>query len=483
MNKRRIKIEELNYNSAKLSNAAKIIASLSVLTGLMCLIVYSSSINLFFTSVGFLCFAIVLIPITVNRNYDLLSCWSMVFLSVTLGCLIRGIYIGLNYPDFQTLNYLYFLDTPLNEFYVPAIFLLTFLLFCTIGYGLIPAKTKQKNSNHSFQINIRRTYIFAILALVISLISSAMYVNLTGGFDWLNFSSKRTTISSLQLDASHRTYGFLRIFSSLAILAHLVVLSDAINSSKHKKTKYLLAITLFLSAVFIPIYGSSRSDVFNYTILSIAVLYFCSKRIPWVRVLTALTVTIFIFQAMSVLRHSKDLSFVNALTAQPINVSIFDSMILNRNSLELGKTAHVTNAIPELLDYRYGATIGVWALAVIPRGIWNSKPLISAGPVIGTTVYGNQISGVPPGAAAELYWNFNLFGIIFGGLLVGRLLRWIDKHFKPHPYSPISKLVIYLYGPFSIGFLIFGVGIGFGIFTTLIKTVVAISAFRFMRIK
>ena len=443
----------------------------------------NSSINLFFTSIGLFCFAIMLLPIAINRNYDLLSCWSMALLSVMLGCLIRGIYIGLNYPDAQTLDVLYFLGTPLEEFYGPAVYLLLFLLFCTIGYRTIPLKIKRRAENRNFQTENRRIYIFAVLALAVSLTCSALYVNLTGGIDWLNISGKRTAIQSLELSASHRTYGFLRVFASIAILAHLVVLADATRSSNKKKRKYSLAAILFLSAVFIPIYGSTRSDVFVYTILSVAVLYFCNKSIPWVRVLTALVVAMLTFQTMSVLRSSKDLSFVDAITTQPINVSIFDKLVLNRNSLELGKTAHVINAIPEQLDYRYGATIGVWTLAIIPRSLWNSKPLIHSGPIIGTTIYGNRISGVPPGVAAELYWNFHLLGIVVGGLIIGVLFQWIDKRFKPTLNSSVSTLVIYLYGPFSIGYLIFGGGVGFGVFGVLVKTLIATAAFRFMRIR
>lgn len=483
LNTSRINYDAVPHNSTRLSNASKAATVLCVLAGLLCLGFGASSVNLFFTSVGLFCFAIMLLPIAVNRRYDLLSCWSMALLSVTLGCLLRGFYIGLNYPDHQTLDFLYFLGSPLEEFYGPAIYLSLFLLFCTIGYGVAPVKSKLKTENGNLQIDKRRIYIFAFLALAIALVSSILYVQLTGGFDWQNLSSKRTAITSLEISASHRTYGFLRLFASIAILAHLVVLADAIRSSYKKKRKYSLAVILFLSAVFIPIYGSTRSDVFVYTILSMAVLYFCSKRIPWVRVLASLVAAIFIFQTMSVLRSAKNLSFIDVLTAQTINVSILDRLILNRNSLELGKTAHVINAVPEQLDYRYGATIGVWALAIIPRGIWNSKPLISSGPVIGTTVYGNRTSGVPPGVAAELYWNFHLIGIVIGGLFIGGLFKWIDKRFKPSSSSPISTLAIYLYGPFTIGYLIFGAGIGFGIFGALIKTIVAMTAFKFMRIR
>lgn len=479
----RVKNRDLSNNkSIRLNTVASTTIFLCFIFGFLTLFLSGVNESLFFTSVGLFCLAIVLIPIALPRNYDLLSCWSMAVLSVILGCFIRGIYIGFNYPDFETLNYLYFRNVPITEFYTPAALLLVCLLACAVGYMLSPKVGRKTAFSFKTSTNKRQLYLFAFITFFISLICTILYINLTGGFDIQNISGKRTKISSINIESGHRTYGFLRTIASISILAHLAVLTDAIQTNTRKKSKYVIAVVLFVAASFLPFYASSRSPVFMFFILSLATFYFCNRRIEWIRVLTILFIAIVIFQGMSVLRSTRDSSFVNVVTAQPINLSIFDKLILNRNSLELGKTTHIINGIPQQLDYRYGATIAVWAAAFIPRGVWNDKPLISPGPIIGTTIYGNRISGVPPGMVADLYWNFSYFGVVFGGLFIGVLLGWVDRFFKPRPGAPISSLVIYLYGPFPIGLLIFGGGVGYGIFTTLVTTMFAFAVFKFLRI-
>ena len=161
---------------------------------------------------GLFCFAVMLWPIAANRHYDLLSTWSLATLSVVLGCLIRGFYIGIEYPDFYTLNIPYSLNKPMTDFYWPATMLVSCLLCCAIGYIYGPVKTRRKQ--HSRRIlDTKRLYFFAFTSLFMAIACTVLYVNLTGGLDWQNISGKRTLIDSINLDNSHRTYGYLRTVS------------------------------------------------------------------------------------------------------------------------------------------------------------------------------------------------------------------------------------------------------------------------------
>ena len=474
-------------NNRRLSSAAKVAFFVCVFASFTSLIFLGSNKNLLFTSTGFMCFAVMLLPIAFSRNYDLLSTWSLACVSVTLGCLLRGIYIGFNYPDDQTLNTLYLRDRPIDEFYTPAAILVLSLLCCAIGFMLGPNKSRPNDMAAQAEIHSalksKRLYRFAIVALIVSIASTLAFVGLTDGFDLQNLSRKRTTISSINLDGSHRTYGFLRSFASVALIAHLLVLADAIQSTRKKRIKYFVAFLLLLSAAFLPFYASSRSTVFIYLIMSMSVFYYCNKRIEWGRVFSILLVAVLLFQGMSILRSTREQTLIDVITQQPINVSIFDKIILNRNGIELAKTAHIVNAIPNQLDLQYGKTIAVWAIAVIPRDIWNSKPLISSGPIIGSIIYGNRVSGVPPGFVGDLYWNFHLPGVVLGGLFLGWLLRWVDRRFKPRARDSVAVVAVYIFGPFRLGYLVMGGGLGGGIFNAAVATFIALVLLRVFRVR
>ena len=176
---------------------------------------------------------------------------------------------------------------------------------------------------------------------------------------------------------------------------------------------------------------------------------------------------------MSVLRTSRDFSLTQVAAETAVSPALLDKLILNRNCLEIGKTAHVMDAIPETLDYQYGRTIGNWFLAPIPREIWNSKPLISTGPIIGTKVYKQEISGVPPGFVGEMYWNFDIIGVIVGSLLLGWLLKYFHVTFSPVFTNSMTGMIFYVYGPMKLGYLVLGNSFGFGFVNTLISMATA----------
>jgi len=438
-----------------------------------------------FTVTGFLAGAIVLLPLVLLRNINLISSWSFTILSVALGAVMRGIYIGIGYPDHYTLDFFYFLGSSPDSFIYPAIMLLLCLSFLVLGFIFAPGNwRKRPKAIYVQEMNVNRMYVFAILSLTISLIASVAYVNLTGGFDLLNLSKKRVLIESLELSNTHRTWQSLRVFSSIAILAHLLVLGNALQTnSSNKFLKLSLAASLFIVACLIPFYASSRGTIFLYFLYSLAMIYHMNQRLSWGKILAVMFLAIFIFQAMSTLRTSRDVSVTRVIRTTSLDFALLDRLVLNRNDFELAKTAHIINSTPNVLDYQYGKTIFVWLLAPIPREIWNSKPIISSGPIIGITIYGNRRSGVPPGMPGELYWNFGFPGMLIGAFLIGWLLRWIDWKFRPEPGDTLPKAVVFIYGPMSIGYLIIGTSIGFGIVTALVNTLLAVIVFRLMKIR
>jgi oligosaccharide repeat unit polymerase len=478
--------EELEVSATRnLTFTSLVGIAISAILGAICLVNYGTNQLLLFAAAGWFAVAVVLIPAAFSRCYDLFSTWTFAALSIVLGVTIRGIYIGFQYPDFETLDYFYFRSEPVEFFIWPAIIVIGGIVCLAAGYVSFRSNANEKISRLvEFELDPQKIRLFAYAALAVSVVSTLAYAKLTGGFDLSNLSRKRVLIDHVEVSNSHRSWQFLRVFASTAMLAHLLVVGDALRTIGPERVgKFLLAAVLFGVAIFLPFYTSSRGTVMMYGIFSIGVFYYAGKKIPWGKIAILSVVALIGFQLMSVMRTAEEMTVRQALSESKWNFEFFDRIVLNRNEIEIAKTAHIMNAIPHELSMQYGKTIGVWFLAPIPRSFWNSKPLVSSGPIIGTTIYKNRISGVPPGFVAEMYWNFHVIGVFAGCLLLGFFLRWTQINFSPQHSTSLSKLVIYVFGPMQVGYLIVGTALGYGIVNATVNTIWALIILRILKSK
>ena len=74
-----------------------------------------------------------------------------------------------------------------------------------------------------------------------------------------------------------------------------------------------------------------------------------------------------------------------------------------------------------------------------------------SGPLIGSTLYGSNRSGVPPGFVAEMYWNFGLPGVLAGSVLLGLMLAYIRDAFVPYLRGRPVVTLIYAVGLARLG--------------------------------
>ena len=453
-----------------LHSAAPFLVVVMFLAGAASLLWYSTIPYAVFVAFGFFSLAILVLPFAINTNQSLLSNWSFVGLSVFIGCFLRGLYVGFEFPDVRLIERLFTLGERPDYFLYPFALMSCGLLITALVYSFYGGAANRIGINtQNYVFSSKRLYFLSILCLLISATAVVAYIQLTGGFDMANLSSKRSTISSLDLGSEHRTWKSLKTIASLSILAHLFVLYDAITGRRNRAPKYILALMLLLVGVFLPFYSSVRSEAVVYLILSLMVVYGAGNKVPWKKIIMYLFAMILLLTVMSVMRAGGKIG--SSEFKEKINATGFiDSMVLNRNGAELGKTAHIINSIPGVLDYELGSTILVWLAAPIPREIWNDKPLVSSGPIIGTRIYGNRVSGVPPGFYAEMYWNFGIFGILFGSAFFGFLLKWLDTKFRIEGHM----LVVYVFGVAQAGHGIIGVGLGYGLFQAAIKLVMGL---------
>lgn len=92
----------------------------------------------------------------------------------------------------------------------------------------------------------------------------------------------------------------------------------------------------------------------------------------------------------------------------------------------------VENFYGKVVPLEYGSTLARLVTQLIPRALWPDKPY-DLGNEIGRLIDPNTVSGTPPGFFAEMYMNFHVVGVIFGGLFLGALMAmlyraWILSH-------------------------------------------------------
>ncbi len=436
-----------------------------------------------FSAAGLWALAIVLLPPASLPRYDLFSPWSFIILSIVVGLTLRGFYIAFNYPNPEIIDRLFVRGEAPSFFIFPAAVLLSGLITMVIGYLWKPLQKKTALSQASLRIfQAPRLYTFVIVILTLSIVSTILYIVLTGGLDSRFISAKRTPIPGLELvGQNYKSYGGLRFMASLAIFAHLLVLCDLLKpDATGRKWKILLALLLFLVACAVPFYASVRSVIVNNFILSAAVFYYSSRSFPLLKFATAGLVLVIAVYFMTLLRAERNDS--TAFSKFNPGKQAFNSLILNRNQIELTKTAHIMHAIPDVLDYQYGKTIAIWLAAPIPRSLWPDKPLIQPGPIIGNRVYGQFRAGVPPAFVAEMFWNFHLPGVLIGGLLLGASLRFLDQRFSPAQKQKNrnpAQIFLYVAAPMMFGFQAISSNLGYALFWLCMNLLIATLILKF----
>ncbi len=415
----------------------------------------------FFAAIGMLALSITLLPFLVLNKYDVFSPWSFVLLSISMGSTAQCVCITLNWPSEDYVDATMLLGRSTQYFYYPALIYLCAIALLTIGFFL-PIRFSTGRLKFRRRFHPKRTIMVLGICLLVSMVATAAYVRLTGGLSSGRISDKRTTISTLDVgsDSELQQYGHLKQLGQLAPITFLVFYSFVLSRQQRPSNglRLMLAIA-FLIALVMPFYASVREDVAWLFIGTMGVAYYHRQKNVFRNMAILALAGASVFVAMSFLRNTdtsdaiENASFTDA----------FRSLIMNRNGPGLAKTSHVINHVPDPLEFQYGKTIAIWAIAPIPRAIYPSKPLIHSGPIIGTTIYGTKTSGVPPGLIGEMYWNFHLAGVIVGMFILGLLLRAMYEVYWNSNSEKSVLIPIYLFSLITIGYATLGHSLGYGL--------------------
>ena len=444
-----------------------IIYFLAVVTG-VAVIWAAAEPQKIYAAVGLISLLIVTSPFIALKKYDLLSPWSFVILPILVLATPQAICMSFDWPSVESVNRSMLLGKDPEYFYYPAMIYLGGLVFLTYGYfGFQNSKTKVITSGRRYKPS-NLAFIIAI-TLLVSTVATVAFIRFTSG-DSTRVSDKRTTIRTVDVkeDKDLQQYGHLRQLGKLSTVAFLILFAYYLRHYERLSVfQTALVGSAFLLSCVLPFYSSSRSQMIWSVLSGLGVIYYLDNKWFGLKLLAAGGGALFVFLAMSFLRHS-DLD--DAIENVSWEKSV-ESVILNRNGPGLSKTAHVINNVPGLLDFQYGKTFAVWLIAPVPRAVYPGKPLIHSGPIIGSTIYSTSVSGVPPGFIAELYWNFHIPGVIFGMLALGFGLFRVYALFLNCQIEPSIIVPIYVFCVVQVGFAVLGNSLGFGVVMRLVDFV------------
>ena len=427
-------------------------ATIMLLAFVMCgfwLVAMVHDMSFFFVAAGSSVLFLSLFPILCLREYDWFCPWSALILAIIYGCTLPSVCMSFGLPSHEFVAENILLNEPVEYFIWPAALIMTFVFCMGIGYFGFPAKEIPIRVNRICHPQ-RLLFICAVCGLL-SFAAFAAYFLVNGGLS-AGLSSKRGTIRTLDVgaDEGFSQHGWLRHFAKLGNIALLMLAAywsrlKAPTFSVANVMRWSVLIGLILVSIAFPFYSSSRAGMVWVIICFVGCLYYMHQRIFTFNTLIIAGLMLFLLVFVTLVRNS-------GAESNDSMAKRFGHLLLNRHGPDIAVTSHVIRNIPDKLEYQYGKTIAVWLLAPIPREFMPNKPLIHSGPIIGQQIYKLNVSGVPPGTAAELYWNFHVAGIVFGSMLLGVLMRLSYQLCRNVHMDSVLLIPIYIFAVFPCAF-------------------------------
>ncbi|QEG22322.1 O-antigen polymerase [Mariniblastus fucicola] len=425
-----------------------VIVLIGMLASVFWIMAMSRDQSYFFVAAGVSILLFGLLPILAIKEFDWFCPWSALILAILYGCTLPSICMTYNLPNEEFVSENILLHQPVDHFVKPTLMLMGAIFCIGVGYFGYPARERVINIGRV--VNPARLLPICAVCGGIAFLAFAAYFVLNGGLSG-GLSSKRGTITTIDVgaDTGFSQHGYLRQFAKLGNIALLLL--AAYWSKFHVRAgsgtgfvRFMILGALLLLSVAFPFYSSSRAGVVWVVIGFIGVLYYMQQKIVSIKSIAIVSVILIMVMFSTVVRNDGGETHSAA--------DRIGRLLLNRHGPDIAVTSHIVQNIPHKLEYKHGETIAVWLLAPVPRELYPAKPLIHSGPVIGQTLYGLNVSGVPPGMVAELYWNFHILGVIFGCVIFGVYMKITYQTCKNLVADPVLVIPIYIYAVFPIAF-------------------------------
>ncbi len=388
-------------------------------------------------------------PIVMRRKPDWFSSWNFLAYSVFLGVFIRSLYIVFDYPSPFAIQEVFLLGRPKEFLIWPAILVLVGLMCVTLGFvcgprAVPPLRLKVFEFSQWNPWRFNGTICFL---LVLSWTGIYFFIDQTTGWELTetNISGLRGTSVDL---SEYRSYGYLRFLAGFSDTVCYLVIARVITDRKVRLSQVIVFLSSLATSILFQFFVSTRGTLaFLFVNMLALVYYFRGRKLPVSALLVIGFLALILVRVTTSYRAGggydtsenwlggSGLREGSSTSSAQDLLRVADPIVLSGNLIEISKTAHILEAIPDRLPYEWGRTLLTGFFAWIPRELWPEKPVANVDNEIGRVVFGYDAygaSGVPPGLVAEMFWNFSFPGVIMGCLFLGYLLRVIEAYLSAY---------------------------------------------------
>lgn len=409
---------------------------------------------------GFFCVAIVSVPLFVLRDYDLFEPMTLVILLVIFGTPFKILFaLAYRHEDPHVASHVLFNQEP-EVFLYGLMITVVGLILLVIGYLL---RLPGVNLSAVYlpwieKWNGRRLQFALIILGSISFVCFVGFVAVAGvNFGSLSdmsekrFGDSRASGGERMLSAKY----FLYRGAALSKFAVYLCLIWICRTGRIRISWLAIFTCLFLmQTVMLAFVMNSRANVILIMVDCLIIYYLMLKTIDLKIVFGFAAVAVLLVIPMLAARG-------NSQDESPVN-EVVKKTLTGRNMLDIAKTCHIMNGVPDKMHHRNGEMLYAWMCAPIPKSYWPDKPMwANKGVYLNQHIfeYDGDLSGCPPGLIGELYWDFGKWGVWIGLFIFGILLRQLYLGFRRHSTNMSSILI---YTLIISRFVMFSLGNDFG---------------------
>ncbi len=389
---------------------------------------------------GLICLAAVTLPLFFRRNYHLLEPATPVAALVGVCVNVKLLYILWFRHSSDNVDERLLIGQGTDALMFGTTVVAVALLVFSLGY-LVTVRVPMKRIFLPRHANWNRKRVLIVLVLMLG-VAALFFVLFVKGAG-VNFSSpdqlSQKRFGSKGTGSAGRLHSLVYYFYRLAALSKLVFIITLGWILKTKRSLLspeggILALSGAM-AVLLCIVVSNRAGVV-LVLLDAAVIWFLiTRRVSFTKLA--------IFGA-GVFAAIVFLLYIRGGSNQTMR-ELVEQTLAGRDLMDISKTCHIINAVPETIDYRYGETLIGWVAAPIPKSMWPGKPLwAERGVYLSRYIYGDRwgFTGIPPGLIAEFYWNLGWFGVVPGMFLFGMLWRMFFENYQANETN-LNAVIVY----------------------------------------
>lgn len=398
---------------------------------------------------------LVLAPVMRRRPFDLFHPLCAIALTIFWGTTIRGIYI-LYFGYSDAVNWTFLKLAPSIDpigILMPGSAVIAGGALCLVTGFMMTGNSRlpiERFPVFNTSWHLPRIRIIAILALVVATLALADFVNQTGGIQLADLQHITKRTANVDGEYAHTFLGYHHVIAHTLPAIFFFIYLILFIKTPGNKAEILVFLALFgLIAIALPILGSERSAIM-YMVFCALVILSLKYRIPFITLAGVGTLLLALIVVMGILRDKQ-------LSWKEYRAAARETLFENFNGVDVVKTGHMYNAVPNDIDYQLGKTMIMCIYAPIPRSLWPSKPQTNLGYVVAQELYAARSTnrgGADPGLMAELILNFGVIGVPFGMFLFGVMLSLFCNTFRPSLHNPpVTLLYVSMLIPLSVTFL------------------------------